>query len=95
MIPVIGKNEKNKEVISYPLASQMQDLEVEIAPELTKSSKTSPCTSAYYQASQVITSRDALEEFVAAGVWPSKPRCNTRKFHHNKILLATWFSFIF
>jgi hypothetical protein len=21
--------------------------------------------------------------------------CNTRKFHHNKILLATWFSFIF
>jgi hypothetical protein len=47
MIPVIGKNKKNKEVISYPLASQMQDLEVEIAPELTKSSKTLPCTSAY------------------------------------------------
>jgi hypothetical protein len=22
-------------------------------------------------------------------------QCNTRKFHHNKILLATWFSFIF
>jgi hypothetical protein len=22
-------------------------------------------------------------------------KCNTRKFHHNKILLATWFSFIF
>jgi hypothetical protein len=21
--------------------------------------------------------------------------CNTRKFHHNKILLATWLSFIF
>jgi hypothetical protein len=21
-------------------------------------------------------------------------QCNTRKFHHNKILLATWFSFI-
>jgi hypothetical protein len=21
--------------------------------------------------------------------------CNTRKFHHNKILLAKWFSFIF
>jgi hypothetical protein len=21
--------------------------------------------------------------------------CNTRKFHHNKILLSTWFSFIF
>jgi hypothetical protein len=24
-----------------------------------------------------------------------KGGCNTRKFHHNKILLATWFSFIF
>jgi hypothetical protein len=24
-----------------------------------------------------------------------KRECNTRKFHHNKILLATWFSFIF
>jgi hypothetical protein len=23
------------------------------------------------------------------------PPCNTRKFHHHKILLATWFSFIF
>jgi hypothetical protein len=22
-------------------------------------------------------------------------KCNTRKFHHNKILLATWFSFYF
>jgi hypothetical protein len=26
---------------------------------------------------------------------PHRRRCNTRKFHHNKILLATWFSFIF
>jgi hypothetical protein len=25
----------------------------------------------------------------------STDACNTRKFHHNKILLATWFSFIF
>jgi DNA-binding GntR family transcriptional regulator len=22
-------------------------------------------------------------------------QCNTQKFHHNKILLTTWFSFIF
>jgi hypothetical protein len=26
---------------------------------------------------------------------PEEIICNTRKFHHNKILLATWLSFIF
>jgi hypothetical protein len=31
----------------------------------------------------------------AVAVASCSAACNTRKFHHNKILLATWFSFIF
>jgi hypothetical protein len=52
----------------------MTDLEVELAPELTKGSHTSTSTSAFFQETHVITTRDALEEFVAADIWPSKPR---------------------
>jgi hypothetical protein len=73
-IPVIGMNAQHEEVVSYDLASSMVDLEVELAPELTKGSRSSVSTSAFFQATQVITTRDALEEFVAADIWPSKPR---------------------
>jgi hypothetical protein len=43
----------------------MVDLEVELAPELTKGSRSSASTSAFFQATNVITTRDALEEFSA------------------------------
>jgi hypothetical protein len=52
----------------------MVDLEVELSPELTKASRSSASTIAFYQATRVITTRDALEEFVAADVWPCQPR---------------------
>jgi hypothetical protein len=48
----------------------MIDLDVDLAPELTKASHDSASTSAYFQASRVITTRDALEEFVAVDIWP-------------------------
>jgi hypothetical protein len=40
----------------------------------------------------------AFNGLFARGLWTVRPvladrSCNTRKFHHNKILLATWFSF--
>jgi hypothetical protein len=47
----------------------MVDLEVELSLELTKASRTSASTSAFYQATRVITTRDALEEFVAVDIW--------------------------
>jgi hypothetical protein len=53
---------------SYDLASRMIDLEVELSLELTKASRTSATTSAFYQATRVITTRDTLEEFVAAEI---------------------------
>jgi hypothetical protein len=67
-IAVVGRNSKQEEVISYDLASRMVDLEVELSPELTKASRTSASTSAFYQATRVITTRDTLEEFVAADI---------------------------
>jgi hypothetical protein len=72
-IAVVGRNSKQEEVTSYDLASCMIDLEVELSLELTKVSRTSARTSAFYQATHVITTQDALEEFVAAEIWPCQP----------------------
>jgi hypothetical protein len=52
----------------------MVDLEVDLLPELTKANRSSASTAAFCQATRVITTRDALEEFVAADVWPCQPR---------------------
>jgi hypothetical protein len=60
--------------------SRMVDLEVELSPELTKASRSSASTIAFYQATRVITTRDALEEFVAADVWPCQPRWGSWAF---------------
>jgi hypothetical protein len=73
-IEVIGQNSKQEEVITFDLASRMVDLEVDLSPELTKASRSLASTMAFYQATRVITTRDALEEFVAADVWPCQPR---------------------
>jgi hypothetical protein len=54
-IPVIGRNAKREEVTTYDLASRMVDLDVDFSPELTKASHSSASTSAYFQASHVIT----------------------------------------
>jgi hypothetical protein len=58
----------------------MVDLEVELSPELTKASRTSASTGAFYQATRVITTRDALEEFAAADIWPCQPRWGSWAF---------------
>jgi hypothetical protein len=58
----------------------MVDLEVELSPELTKASRSSASMMAFYQATRVITTRDALEEFVAADVWPCQPRWGSWAF---------------
>jgi hypothetical protein len=65
---VVGRNSKQEEMTSYDLASRMIDLEVELSLELTKARRTSATTSAFYQATRVITTRDTLEEFVAAEI---------------------------
>jgi hypothetical protein len=52
----------------------MVDFKVEMSPELTKGRSSSASTSAFYQATHVITTGDALEEFVAADIWPCQPR---------------------
>jgi hypothetical protein len=67
-ILVIGLNAQREEVISYDLASHVVDLEVELAPELTKGSRSSASTSASFQATPVITTRYALEEFVVGDI---------------------------
>jgi hypothetical protein len=54
-IPVIGLDVKCEEVITYYLASRMIDLDVHLAPELTKASQSSASTSAFFQATHVIT----------------------------------------
>jgi hypothetical protein len=74
-IAVIGRDSNHEEVTSYDLASRMIDLEVELSPELMKASRTSASTSAFYQATHVITTRDALEEFVVAEIWPCPSKC--------------------
>jgi hypothetical protein len=61
---VIGRNSNREEVTTYDLASRMVDLDVDLSPELTKASCSSASTSAFFQASHVITTRDALEESV-------------------------------
>jgi hypothetical protein len=65
---VIGFNTQCEEVVTYDLASCMVELKVELAPELTEGSCTSISTTAFFQATRVITTRDALEEFVAAEI---------------------------
>jgi hypothetical protein len=72
-IAVVGRNSKQEEVTSYDLASRMIDLEVELSPKLMKASRTSASTSAFYQATRVITTRDTLDEFVAVNIWPCQP----------------------
>jgi hypothetical protein len=58
----------------------MIDLEVELSPKLTKASWSSASTAAFYQAICVITTWDALEEFVAADIWPCQPRWGSWAF---------------
>jgi hypothetical protein len=58
----------------------MVDLEVELSPELKKASRSSASTGAFYQATCVITMRNALEEFVAADIWPCQPRWGSWAF---------------
>jgi hypothetical protein len=79
-IAVVGRNSKQEEVTTFDLASRMVDLEVELSPELTKASRSSASTAAFYQATCVITTRDALEEFVAADIWPCQPRWGSWAF---------------
>jgi hypothetical protein len=79
-IAVIGRNSKQEEVTTFDLVSRMVDLEVELSPELTKASRSSASTAAFYQATRVITTRDALEEFVDADVWPCQPRWGSWAF---------------
>jgi hypothetical protein len=79
-IAVLGQNSKHEEVTSYDLVSRMIDLEVELSPDLTEASRTSTSTSAFYQETHVITTRDALEEFVAAEIWPCQPQWGSWAF---------------
>jgi hypothetical protein len=79
-IAVVGRNSKQEEVTTFDLASCMVDLEVELSPELTKASRSPASTTAFYQATCVITTWDALEEFVAADVWPCQPRWGSWAF---------------
>jgi hypothetical protein len=67
-------------VTLFDLASHMVDLEVELSPELTKASRSSASTAAFYQVTCVITTRDALEEFVAADIWVCQPRWGSWAF---------------
>jgi hypothetical protein len=59
-------------------------LDVDLAPELTKASRTSVSNSSYFQATHVITTRDALEEFVAPDIWPCQPRWGSWAFKMKK-----------
>jgi hypothetical protein len=77
---VVGRNSKQEEVTTFDLASRMVDLEVELSPELTKASRSSASTAAFYLVTCVITTRDALEEFVAVDIWPCPPRWGSWAF---------------
>jgi hypothetical protein len=79
-IAVVGRNSKQEEVTSFDLASRMVDLDVELSPELTKASRSSASTCAFYQVTSVITTRDALEEFVSTDIWPCQPRWGSWAF---------------
>jgi hypothetical protein len=63
----------------------MIDLEVDLASELTRASRSSSSTSAYFQATHVITTQDALEEFVATDIWPCKPWWGSWPFKMRKL----------
>jgi hypothetical protein len=71
---VIGRSANREEVTTYDLASRMVDLDVDLSPELTKASRSSASTGAFFQASHVITTRDALEELVAVEIWSCQSR---------------------
>jgi hypothetical protein len=77
---VIGRDSNREEVTTYDLASRMIDLDVDLSPELTKGSRSSASTSAFFQATHVITTRDALEEFVEADIWSCKPQWGSWAF---------------
>jgi hypothetical protein len=77
---VIGRNSNREEVTTYDLASRMVDLDVDLSLELTKASCPSASTSAFFEATHVITTRDALEEFVAADIWPCQPQWGSWAF---------------
>jgi hypothetical protein len=79
-IQVIGRNSSQEEVTIYDLVSRMVDLDVDLSLELTKASRTSASTNTFFQATHVITTRDALEEFVAADIWPCQPRWGSWAF---------------
>jgi hypothetical protein len=85
-IPVIGMDAKREEVTTYDLASRMIDLDVDLAPELTKASRTSASTNAYFQDTHVVTTRDALEEFVPADIWSCQPQWGSWAFKMKKLL---------
>jgi hypothetical protein len=79
-IAVVGRNLKQEEVTTFDLASHMVDLEVALSLELTKASRSSASIGAFYQATCVINTRDTLEEFVAADIWPCQPRWGSWAF---------------
>jgi hypothetical protein len=81
----IGRNSNHEEVTTYDLASRMIDLDVDLSPELTKASRTYASTSAFFQATHVITTRDAFEEFVATDIWPCQPRWGSWAFKVQKL----------
>jgi hypothetical protein len=84
-ISVVGLDAKREEVITYDLASRMVDLDVELAPELTKASRSSASTRAFFQATHVITTQDALKEFMAADIWPCRPRWGSWVFRMKQL----------
>jgi hypothetical protein len=84
-IPIDGMNAKHKEVITYDQASRMVDLDVELAPEVTKASRGSSSNSVFFQDTHVITTQDSLEEFVAVDIWPCKPQWGSWAFRMKKL----------
>jgi hypothetical protein len=84
-IPVIGRNTNREEVTTYDLESRMVNLDVDLSPKLTKASCSSASTSAFFQASHVITTQDALEEFVAAEIWSCQPRWGSWAFKNQML----------
>jgi hypothetical protein len=65
---------------------QLHDsLDVDLALKLRKANCSSASTSAYFQATHVITTRDALEEFMAADIWPCKLRWGSWAFKMRKL----------
>jgi hypothetical protein len=63
----------------------MIDLDVDLSSELTKASRSSASTSAFFQVTHLITTWDALEEFVAADIWSCQPRWGSWAFKVQKL----------